>query len=171
MARKCKCKICGKVLTTDIAYKVIKNNKNLYYCDSIEYEIFEQEKKSKELIYEDICDILGYKTKNTLLFKEIANLNEVYSHKDISDYLKDCKSLIMELIEENGIDREFNKIRYIFGVLSRGIQDFINEKNRKIEISKIVYKKENEIDEENNLELTNSYRYKKQETTDFSSLF
>ena len=53
MARKVKCKICGKWLTNDVAYKVAINGKNQYYCTKEEYEHMKKELLTSNLIH---CD-------------------------------------------------------------------------------------------------------------------
>lgn len=172
MARKVKCQICKKELTTDTAFKVNDGKRNKYYCDLIEYEIHQEEIKAKDEIYENVCDILGYKSKNTLIFKEIVNLHEVYSHKNINEYLKINITLIKDLIQQNNINKEFNKIRYIFGVISRGIDDFVRIKEKelkdKIDIKKTV---DEIIKEDLNEKTTKEYEFQKTETLDFSNFF
>ena len=35
---RAKCKICGTALDTKVAYKVVTNGKNAYYCSEEEYK-------------------------------------------------------------------------------------------------------------------------------------
>lgn len=173
MARKCKCKICGKSLTTDIAYLVNVDNKNKYYCDFIEYETYIEENICKKNIYEGACSILGYKSKNTVLFKEINNLHELYTYKDIYGCLNEKKDSIYELIKINNIDKEYNKIRYIFGTISRSIQDYSQEQkkilNNKIH-ENIKLKSVTEI-EKDTICTEDGFKYKPKKNIDFSNLF
>lgn len=177
MGRKCKCQICLKTLDSDKAFKVTKGKRNLYYCDEVEYEIYlsekQEESKNKDSLYENICEILGYKSKNSLIFKEINNLHETYSYKYINEVLIEKKDSISELIEENNIEKEFNKIRYIFGAISRDIHDYVEDQKRiqrqkELEELKRIKTQKNDIKEE---ELIEEVSFKKKQTTDFSNFF
>ncbi|EGT3606859.1 hypothetical protein FKF97_10680 [Clostridium perfringens] len=177
MGRKCKCQICEKILDSDKAYKVTRGKRNLYYCDEIEYEIYisqkQEESDNKDFLYEGICEILGYKSKNSLIFKEMNNLHESYLYKYINEVLQEKKDSISQLIEENGIEKEFNKIRYIFAAISRDIHDYVAEQKkiqkqkeidelRKIEVKKDELEKDKFIEE---------IKFKSKGTTDFSDFF
>ena len=56
MARRCKCKGCGKELTTD---KAFKDEKGKYWCSSYEYELVKKEKETKEECFELMEDIMS----------------------------------------------------------------------------------------------------------------
>ncbi|MBM7836478.1 hypothetical protein [Clostridium sardiniense] len=172
--RKCKCQICGKQLTTDIAFKLFNGKRNLYYCDSVEYEIYseekEKDKRNKDELYANICDILGYKSVNSQLWKEMISLNKLYSWEEMNGLLKDKMDSIAQLILENDIEKEYNKIRYIFGALSRDIHDYSEEqkkiKNKKLQIKTDIKEINEEIEEVNP-----EYSFKAKTITDFSNLF
>lgn len=170
--RKCKCQICGKPLTTDIAFKIFNGKKNLYYCDSVEYEIYAEEKdkdkKNKDEFYENICGILGYKSVNSQLWKEMSSLNKLYSWEIMNGILEEKMDSISQLILENDIEKEYNKIRYIFGALSRDIHDYSEEQNKikdKEVLIKTDIKEINKEFEDDELK----YKFKPKETIDFSS--
>lgn len=74
---KCKCKLCGKPLTTDVAFnfpKIDKNGKkkNQYYCSEEEYR---EHEKNTELLRENqilFDKIIGYTCINNTKNKEFA---------------------------------------------------------------------------------------------------
>lgn len=177
MPRKCKCQICGKELTTDKSYKVMKNKRNLYYCDEFEYDIYSaqtlKENKHRDSLYEGLCEILGYKSKSSLIFKEINSLHENYSYKYIDEVLQDKKDSISQLIEENDIEKEFNKIRYIFGAISRDIHDYVEgqkkiQKQKELDELRKMQVQKNEVKENEIIEEVN---FKSKKTTNFSEFF
>lgn len=174
MARKCKCQICGKELTIDKAYKITKGKRNLYYCDSIEYEIYieekEKNKKHRNTIHEYIDKILGYKCISNQVNKEISELNKLYELEDILELLKDKMDSLSELIVINDIDIEYNKIRYIFGALSRDIHDFAAERIKQKRKEEMVKTNIEDINKQFSIEQID-HKFKAKETTDFSSFF
>ena len=122
MARKCKCQICKKQLNTDIAYKIIKNNKNLYYCSKEEYDnnIKEQEIKRSCLDYIANNENNSEFGKVRYIFTIIQN-NINKSAKDYKEEQEKMKSLFkkendidIELI--NKLDNKNNKINNIHDI-------------------------------------------------------
>ena len=170
MARKCKCQICGRQLTTDIAFKVAKGNRNLYYCDSIEYDIYmdkkEKQKRERDNIHEYVDKILGYKCINNQVNKEISEINKLYKLEDVSELLKDKIESISELILFKNIDKEYNKIRYIFGALNRDIHDFAEDR---INQKKKTNIQETKIEEIENQFSSGDHKFKAKETTNFTN--
>ena len=124
MARKCKCVICKKDLTTDIAYKIDKK----YYCSEEEYNSLNQDKVTHKLIIDNLNYILGYTCLNTIIFKEIKTLKINYTYAQINNYLELEKEKIKLIISKKNIDSEFGKIRYIFTIIKNSIEDFQNIK-------------------------------------------
>lgn len=170
MARKCKCRICGETLTTDTAYKINNNGKNFYYCDSIEYENHINELENKVKILEIIDEILGYKCVNTIIYKELAKIYTGFNYKEILNCLNKQKDIIADLINVNGIEKEFHKIRYIFTVIDRNISDDTNELNRIRKENNIKKIQVDDLNIDNTIEKTN-YKYKESNSIDFTTMF
>ena len=141
MARRCKCKICGKDLTVDIAYKVEKH----YYCSQDEYNSWLQEKelkkqkkelekeekqKQKELrnsILNLMANLIGTIFNNStwgILRKTIAFLEEKYSLKDIYEYLIDDCNDIINILEEKEFSSEYAKVQYVTAIIRKHIIDY-----------------------------------------------
>jgi len=179
MSRMVKCQICKKSIITEEAYRVTTINDkgrklNKYYCDSIELETYEQEvlakKQEKENIFNIINEILGYECVNfTIITRELMPILKVYTHKEIYNCLEIQKDKIMELLTFNNIDKEYNKMRYIFTVLSGNIADDTNDLKSKI-INQSIKKIKSEDIKVEDLPFSD-YKYTEPKSTDFSSFF
>lgn len=94
-------------------------------------------------------EILGYPCVNNTRNKKIKELQEVgYSNEVIYRCFKKYKDEIIKWIDVNGIDKEYNKIAYMFAVVSGNIYDFSkeDEKNDIFNIQKSI-EEEIEIEE------------------------
>jgi hypothetical protein len=149
MARKCKCKICGTNLTTDIAYKVNKS----YYCNEVEYSQYHQENVAYKKIIDNINYILGYISTNTSIFKEIQKLKIAYTYTHINNYLETERDNIINYISRKDFNNEYNKIRYIFTIISNNLADFIEIKPQETELVSII-QNEQDLDIKDNWKST-----------------
>jgi YHS domain-containing protein len=128
MAR-CKCKICGSVLDTNVAYKVTdKNGKNKYFCSQSEFEVEEERKKKaqedKDKVYRLICDIMGEKEIiSTALFKEWQVWNKVADNAKIAKYLDENHDYLASVIARLG-SSEYARIRYLSAIIRDKIKAF-----------------------------------------------
>ena len=135
---KAKCKICGSVLDTNVAYKVTdKNGKNKYFCSAVEFEAEEERKKKaqedKDRVYYLICDIMGEKEIiSTALWKEWQVWNKVADNAKIAKYLEDNKNYLSSVIARLS-SSEYAKIRY----LSTIIRDKIKAFKPKVEVKEV----------------------------------
>ena len=125
---RAKCKICGTALDTKVAYKVVVNGKNAYYCSEEEYKNDAAEKEKadadKTKVYTLICEIIGRKEiLNTVLWKEKAIWNKVFSDELIWKYLESNKTYLTTVISRLE-DKEFNRIRYLSAILKNSLGDF-----------------------------------------------
>lgn len=123
---KVKCKICGRSIERDEAYKVIQNGKNLYYCSEQEYMNYINEqvklKKQKDLMYKMVEYFIG-KTTNTALFKEINMWLSVADYDTICNYLRDNKVRISSAMRKE-FSSEYAKIRYFSAIVKNNINDY-----------------------------------------------
>ncbi len=122
-----KCRICGKLIDRNIAYKVYKGKINTYYCSEKEYtdylaEQSIQQQKKKDT-YTLIEEFIG-KTTNTILFKEVGIWLTVADYDTICGYLKDNKAQIQYALNKNFIS-EYAKIRYFSAIVKNNIGDYI----------------------------------------------
>ena len=129
MARA-KCKICGRQLDTNTAYKVVdKNGKNHYFCSQSEYEAEEARKKKvkedKDRVYRLICDIMGEKEIiSTALYKEWTVWNKVADNEKIGKYLEENRDYLSSVIGRLN-SSEFARIRYLSTIIKDRIKEFV----------------------------------------------
>lgn len=137
MARACKCKICGKTISTDTAYKRVVSGKNWYACSEDEYNTWQaakaQEQAERDRVYEAICAILGYKCQNSVLWREWSKWSELKPNKMIAEYLEENKDYLMATIGRLS-GSEFGRIRYLSTVLCNSLKDFKPKEEPKFEI-------------------------------------
>ena len=103
MGRRCKCRICGKELNTDNAYRVQiispsgKRN-NSYYCNEEEYLNDKKEKEFYKKCQLEIDNILGYTCINNVKNKELTGLCGVgYTREQIYGCLIEYKESILSV--------------------------------------------------------------------------
>lgn len=148
MARA-KCRICGRQLDTNTAYKIVdKNGKNKYYCSQVEFEAEEARKKKakedKDKVYRLICDLFGYEIQNTQLFAEWNLWNRLKSNEIIYKYLVENKEYLQQICNKP-FEGEYQRIRYFSAVLKNSLRDFkpkveVDKKPQvKVEIDETIY--------------------------------
>lgn len=135
-ARKCKCKICKKELTTDIAYLVEHittngNKQKQYYCSKEEYENDRRDKELYKLCQYKTDEILGRPITNNTRNKELAELHEQYSWEEIYRCIKAKADDIKFMIKQNDIQGDYQQIRYLMQVIKNCIYDFTREDRAK----------------------------------------
>ena len=117
------CKICGKKIDRDTAYKVKCGKINKYYCNEQEYQEVSKKKKLKDDIYSLIFEIIG-NTKNTALFKEVKLWLEVADYEKIRAFLIDKKDTIIWSLNHKNFPSEYSRIRYFSAIVKNSINDF-----------------------------------------------
>lgn len=127
MARKCKCKLCKKELTTDTAYRVVVNGKNNYYCSEDEYDnmIIEKNKKKNLMIY-IACEVLQYEDGQIVppaLTKKLSKLNEFYSVEVIHETFRQKRDDIHYWMKNKDFSSEYGMISYIMKIIENNIND------------------------------------------------
>ena len=153
------CRICKTKIDRDIAYKV---GKNRYFCSEEEYIqdlerkekafLEEQERKEKlqkikDDVYDMICVLLGRKTTNTMLFKELAELNEIYTYDNVYTYIYDNFELLEKTMDEKTFSSEYGEIRYLFSIIKNNINDYLTIKKDEIEENEYIKYVEYDIPE------------------------
>lgn len=154
MPRKPKCKYCKKELENP--FTVIVNDKKENYCSEEEYKFIIREKNCYKKILELCKNILGYKTFNTIVGKEIKELHNEYSYEIIYICIQKYKQDIEIYIDLNDINKEYNKIKYMFAIIKNNIADISLEK-KEIKDEKINIEEFDMFD----------YRYKPKKTDNF----
>ena len=137
MGRRCKCKFCGKELTTDIAYK--SESDKAYFCNQDEFQSWLQNKINKQAEKEtekEIFNIMGETVGGIIKpysWKEIKEtvslLKTKFSLDQIKDYVSSEKSNIEDIIRRKSFNSEFNKVKYYLAIIKNNIEeDILNDK-------------------------------------------
>lgn len=127
----CKCRICGKKLNTETAYKVVVKNKNKYYCSEEEYNNYMQQREYNEALVEDIkktlCCIMdvGF-LGNTFIYKEWEEWKKIAPNEVILNYLTENKEFLcgkLKILAGN----EYGRIKYLSTVIKNNLSDYQNQ--------------------------------------------
>ena len=123
MARKykCICKICGKELTTDIAY-CVQGKTRSYYCNKEEYEDYLSKQKIKNECIEYVAEVINMKFTPPAMIKLVNGLNQFYDYVVIKRAFKDNKDSIRWAIENKTFGSEFGKYKYIMSIVLNNIE-------------------------------------------------
>ena len=107
------------------------NNKNNYYCNETEYREWAYKKEIKDNTYNLIYDIFERKVTNTILFKEVGELSDIYTYEKIFAYLKENQSYLNGVMKK-GFSSEYAQIRYFTAILKNSLADFQYKKEVQI---------------------------------------
>ena len=146
MLVNCKCHI-GNKIDRDIAYKVVVNNKNEYYCTEKDYLKIINDKENRKILLEKINDVFGYIITNTILHKELSEISNIHTYNKISSYIQDNKSQLEKFMKKD-FDTEYGKIRYFSTILKNNLVDYKIPKKEKdkeinVEIISVKYTSKN----------------------------
>ena len=136
MARTVKCYICKKDLNKEEAYMFTYTSQSgkeyrKYCCSLEEKENMEREKELYKNIQYISDEILGHPIVNNARNKKIKELQEAgYTNEQIFRCFKEYKDEIIKYLELSGIDKEYNKIAYMFTIIGNKIEDFSKEDER-----------------------------------------
>lgn len=128
--RQVKCRNCGTFIDKDKAISVEHGKSKLWYCSEDCHKkaeekvvIAQKEKSEKEAVYNEICDIFGYKLVNTALWREWQDWSKVADNGKILAYLKENRDYIAGAIGRLS-SSEYAKIRYLSAVLKNSLHDY-----------------------------------------------
>lgn len=136
MGRTVKCYICKKEINKEDAYVWTYTSQSgkeykKYCCSLEEKENMERDKELYREIQYISDEILGHPIVNNARNKKIKELQEAgYTNEQIFRCFKEYKDEIIKYLELSGIDKEYNKIAYIFTIIGNKIEDFSKEDER-----------------------------------------
>ena len=143
-----KCYFCKRDIPKGEGYQWVhvsstgKEYKRTCCSEEEKYQV-ERDKELYRSIQLITDEILGYPCINNTRNKKIKELQDAgFSNEQIYRCFKEYKSEIEYWINANGIDKEYNKIAYIFGVIKNCIHDFSKVDEEKTSWEQ--YKKEEE---------------------------
>ena len=119
---KVKCRVCGKSMPSEEAYKVTVGNVNKYYCSEMEYK----DKKFHEHVKQDIACVLTNildmpLCTNKSIFKEWQSWKDIAPNTVILDFLRSKESYLQSKIAQ--IQSDYAKIRYLSAVVKNSIEE------------------------------------------------
>lgn len=132
-----KCKICKQDVDKSVAYILRVNDKNQYYCSEIEYIEHQKMLEFKSKAYMQINNIFDRKIINTILFKEINELAELYGYEKIFNYLEFNNTYLAGVMSKD-FKHEYAQIRYFTAILKNSLEDFKIESDSKNNITKTL---------------------------------
>ena len=138
-----KCRCCGKMIDREIAYKVITNKQNTYYCTEKEYLNKIQQSQYHTDMINKIFVIFNCMITNTILFKEISELEMIYSSKVILNYLSANEDYLKKLLSNKSFSSQYAKIRYFTTILKNNLADY---KDNTVEMDNNIENKISEIE-------------------------
>lgn len=179
-----KCCICKKDIPKGEGYQFIYISKTgkeykKWCCNLQEKEQDERDKELYRKIQYITDEILGYKCVNNVRNKKIKELEEAgYTNEQIYRVFKKYKDEIIKWIDVNGIDKEYNKIAYMFAVVGGNIYDFSKEDEKKNDWNQYVENTIEEVDEnkvdtlveESDDDIKNRLNNNKNKSTGFADL-
>lgn len=125
-----KCQVCKTSLDREKAYKVTVGKVNKYYCNEDEYKNIQIKKELKDNIYKIIFNCFGRKITNTILYKEITELENVYGLEKIYNYVLENSEYISGVLSSKGFSSEYAQIRYFTAILKNNLADFVFENDQ-----------------------------------------
>ena len=117
-----KCKVCGKLVPREEAYKVVVNKVNKYYCSEMEYNDQLFYESVKQEIAKRLSNILDMPLhSNKIIFKEWNEWRDIAPDTVILDFLRKQESYLISRISK--IQASFNKIRYLSAIVKNSIEE------------------------------------------------
>lgn len=146
MGRRVKCKICGQVSNSDIAYRVTTKGKNTYYCNEEEYNELLKKRESAFRCEGVILNILNIPFISPMLKKELSEVSKFYTYEVIERTFKENEQQISWFLNNNANSTEFGKIRYVMAIVKNNINAI--DKKYKAEQKRIkeLFDKQDNID-------------------------
>ena len=127
-----KCKVCGReILDRSTAIKTRWKNKNLYFCNEVEYKHWDFERQQEEEFYKNIIFMIDMEVTfekdaswNSIKM-EIGSLRKRYSRKQIEWYVKENIGKYSDAMEKKDFDNEFQAMRYLCACFRNNIDEFL----------------------------------------------
>ena len=147
MARKCKCQICQKELTTDKAYKVTINGRSKYYCSEDEYNDLIKQQEERQHCFDIVLKYMGLKFATPQVKQEVNKLKEYYEYRVIEKCFKENENAIHWFLNHNENSSVFGKCRYVFTIIQNNINKTDKRHKKDLEQMKAMFNQsQNNID-------------------------
>lgn len=125
---RCKCRICGKQLSTTTAFYQQNGNRKVYYCSEDEFIKFQNEQKEmaqlNTKIYSLVCDITGFDSlRDPVLYSEWDEWKKIGDNNKIKHYLEENKMRLINSMAKI-IKKEYNRIRYLSAIVKKDLETY-----------------------------------------------
>lgn len=118
--RKCRCKLCGKELTTDVAY-CVQGKVKMYYCNEAEYNEVIKQQQIKNECMDYVAEVINMRFTPPAMIKLVNGLNEFYDYIVIKRAFKDNEETIQWVLSNKEFSSEFGKYKYIISIVLNNI--------------------------------------------------
>lgn len=119
---KVKCRCCGKSIDKKIAVGVPHNKQTWYYC--IEHV---GQKSPKDKMYDLVFEIFDRKVLNTILYKELDSIANLYTYEKMTAYIQENRSYLEQVMNKD-FSSEYAQIRYFAAILKNSLSDYVVKK-------------------------------------------
>ena len=122
------CRACKKKIDRNIAFKVVSNGVNYYYCNEREYQEKQAELEKNKYILDSLIEILDAQNNQISLIKsEIAKTIDVFNLNLFYFFMREnkdnLKNNMANKIKKSGeFETFFNKSKYCFAIIRNGIE-------------------------------------------------
>lgn len=123
--RNVKCQICKTLVPIDKAYKVSTGKVNKYYCSEAEYNSLHEQRAYKNKCFDLCFEILKLIGCHSVLTKHITMLTKTCKVDVLYSYLNNNKDDLSNIIRQKNIEKEYNRIRYLFAIIENNIGHYI----------------------------------------------
>lgn len=143
---KVKCRVCGKKLTSDKAYKVTEGKSNKYYCNQQEYEEMTREKETKDKCYKYMEELMKV-SYSAIARKKINMLHEHYCYQVIYRAIKSAEKGIRFAVENKSFNNENAMVSYLLVIITNDINKIDKQyKKEQEDLMKLFEEPKNNID-------------------------
>lgn len=140
MARKVKCTYCKKEGTNETFYKEVIKGKNKYFCNHIEYELFEMNEAKKQAETEERNNLIQwimdeiYNYEKGMVFPKTLNgrvfeLLKFYPCQVVKDAFISNYEVLTWAIKNKNLS-EFHMTCYVMSIVEKSINDIYLEFKR-----------------------------------------
>lgn len=119
-----KCKLCGKDIYTETAFRVVIGKRPTYFCNWQEHETWHKMAETIKNMVALSCHICGGDGFYPLLTREInqfAKDNDVYK---AYDYINDQQEYIMKALSKKSFEKDYYLVRYYMAIVRNNYAEY-----------------------------------------------
>ncbi|MBG9689397.1 hypothetical protein ABD91_00435 [Lysinibacillus sphaericus] len=148
MARKVKCTYCKKEGSNETFHKEVIKGRNKYFCNQIEYELFEMNEAKKQAEKDEYNELMKwimdtiYEYEKGMVFPRtlvtrITQLHKFYSYEIIKEAFNRNYEVLTWAIKNKDFANEFGMTCYVMTIVEGSINDiYLDFKRNQSQIKK-----------------------------------